>query len=108
MVGPLFEIMVIPCDQGIEYSNAAVNLKKGAAGWYTSAWKVPSTPAGSPAKVAPVAPVVDQVISVIAVLIQMVWLSVPAAEVRLMVLSGSIVIVPLAVIMPHPPIRVRV
>ena len=48
-------------------------------------------------KVAPVAPVVAYVIFVIAVLIQTVWLSVPAAEVNVIVLFGVTVIVPVAV-----------
>ena len=57
----------------------------------------PVTPVGNPAKVAPVAPVVVYVILVIAVLIHFVCASVPGAEVRVIVLSGVTVIVPLAV-----------
>ena len=51
--------------------------------------KVPVTPAGKPENVAPVAPVVLYVIGVIAVFTQTVWLSVPGAEVRVMVLCRS-------------------
>jgi len=68
----------------------------------------PVTPAGNPLTVAPVAPVVEYVTAVTAVLIQTVWLSVPAAEVRAIVLSGVTVIVPLAVIVPQPPVNVTV
>jgi hypothetical protein len=51
--------------------------------------KVPVTPGGKPENVAPVAPGVLYVIGVIAVFTQTVWLSVPGAEVRGMVLCGS-------------------
>ena len=68
----------------------------------------PVTPAGNPENVAPVAPVVEYVIFVIAVLIHRVWLFVPAAEVRVTVFAGVTVIVPLAVIVPHPPVNVTV
>jgi len=67
---------------------------------------VPLTPAGSPLNVAPVAPVEVYVISVIGELIQMVW--VLLADVRAMVLTGLTVIVPVAVTVPHPPVRVTV
>jgi hypothetical protein len=67
--------------------------------------QLPFTPAGSPEKVAPVAPVVEYVIFVIAVLIQRVWLLVPTAEVRVIVLAAVTVIVPVALIMPHPPVN---
>jgi len=70
--------------------------------------KVPVTPAGKPANVAPVAPVVLYVIGVIAVFTQTVWLSVPGAEVRVMVLLGRTMMVPVAVTFPHPPVRVTV
>jgi hypothetical protein len=70
--------------------------------------QTPETPAGSPVTVAPVAPVVEYVILVIAVLMQTVWLSVPAAEVSAIVLFELTVIVPLAVIVPQPPVSVTV
>ena len=69
--------------------------------------KVPVTPAGKPENVAPVAPVVLYVIGVIAVFTQTVWLSVPGAEVRVMVLLGRTVMVPVAVIL-QPPVKVTV
>jgi len=70
--------------------------------------KVPVTPAGKPENVAPVAPVVLYVIGVIAVSTQTVWLSVPGAEVSLMVLLGCTMMVPVAVIFPQPPVKVTV
>jgi len=70
--------------------------------------KVPLTPAGKPQNVAPVAPVVLYVIGVMAVFTQTVWLSVPGAEVRVMVLLGRTMMVPLAVTFPQPPVRVTV
>jgi len=70
--------------------------------------KVPVTPAGKPENVAPVAPVVLYVIGVIAVFTQTVWLSVPGAEVRVMVLLGCTMMVPVAVTFPQPPVRVTV
>jgi hypothetical protein len=45
---------------------------------------------------------------VIAVLMQTVWLSVPAAEVSAIVLFELTVIIPLAVIVPQPPVSVAV
>jgi len=48
--------------------------------------KVPVTPTGKPENVAPVAPVVLYVIGVMGVFTQTVWLSVPGAEVQVMVL----------------------
>jgi len=69
--------------------------------------KVPVTPAGKPENVAPVAPVVLYVIGVIAVFTQTVWLFVPGAEVRVMVLLGRTVMVPVAVIL-QPPVKVTV
>jgi len=51
--------------------------------------KVPVTPAGKSENVAPVAPVALYVIGVIGVFTQTVWLSVPGAEVRVMVLCRS-------------------
>ena len=50
---------------------------------------MPVTPVGKPENVAPVAPVVLYVIGVIAVFKQTGWLSVPGAEVRMMVLFRS-------------------
>jgi hypothetical protein len=70
--------------------------------------KVPVTPAGKPENVAPVAPVVLYVIGVIAVFTQTVWLSVPEAEVSVMVLSGCTMMVPVAVTSPQPPVKVTV
>jgi len=70
--------------------------------------KVPLTPVGKPENVAPVAPVVLYVIDVIAVFTQTVWLSVPGAEVRVMVVLGRTMMVPLAVTPPQPPVKVTV
>jgi len=70
--------------------------------------KVPVTPVGRPENVAPVAPVVLYVIGVIAVFTQTVWLFVPGAEVRVMVLLGRTVMVPIAHTFPQPPVPVRV
>ena len=68
----------------------------------------PETPDGKPLNVAPVAPVVEYVIFVMAVLIQTVWLSVPTAEVSVIVLFAVTVMVPVLVILPQPPVRVIV
>ena len=65
----------------------------------------PVIPVGIPEIVAPVAPVVAYVVVVIAVLIHFVC--VPPA-VKIMVLFGVTVIVPVAVIVPQPPFRVTV
>jgi len=70
--------------------------------------KVPVTPAGKPENVAPVAPVVLYVIGVMAVFTQTVWLFVPEAEVRVMVLVGCTMMVPVAVTFPQPPVKVTV
>jgi hypothetical protein len=70
--------------------------------------KVPVTPAGKPENVAPVALVVLYVIGVIGVFTQTVWLSVPGAEVSVMVLLGCTIMVPVAVTFPQPPVRVTV
>jgi len=70
--------------------------------------KVSVTPVGKPENVAPVAPVVLYVIGVIAVFTQTVWLSVPGAEVRVMVLSGCTMMVPVAVTFAQPPVKVTV
>jgi hypothetical protein len=70
--------------------------------------KVPVTPGGKPENVAPVAPVVLYLIGVIGVFTQTVWLSVPGSEVRVMVLSGRTVMVPVAVTFPQPPVKVTV
>jgi len=69
---------------------------------------VPVTPGGKPENVAHVAPVVLYVIGVIAVFTQTVWLSVPGAEVSVMVVLGCTMMVPLAVTFPQPPVRVTV
>jgi len=69
---------------------------------------VPVTPAGKPENVAPVTPVVLYVIGVIAVFTQTVWLSVPGEEVRVMVLFGCTMMVPVAVTFPQPPVKVTV
>ena len=68
----------------------------------------PVTPAGKPVIFAPVAPVVEYVIFVIAVLIHIVCALVPTAEVNVIVLFGITVIVPVAVIVPQPPVNVIV
>ena len=69
--------------------------------------KVPVTPVGKPENVAPVAPVVLYVIGVIGVSTQTVWLSVPGAEVSVMV--GCTMRVPVAVVKPpQPPVRITV
>ena len=65
----------------------------------------PVIPMGIPEIVAPVAPVVAYVVVVIAVLIHFVC--VPPA-VKIMVLFGVTVIVPVAVIVPQPPFSVTV
>jgi len=70
--------------------------------------KAPVTPAGKPETVAPVAPVVLYVIDVMGVFTQTVWLFVLGAEVRVMVLLGRTVMVPVAVTFPQPPVRVTV
>ena len=70
--------------------------------------KVSVTPGGKSANVAPVAPVVLYVIGVIAVFRQTVWLAVPGAEVRVMVLLGCTMMVPVAVTFPQPPVKVTV
>ena len=44
----------------------------------------------------------------ITVLIHFVWLSVPAPEDNAIVFRGFTVIAPVAVIVPHPPVRVTV
>jgi len=70
---------------------------------------VPLTPVGKPQNVAPVAPVMLYVIGVMAVFTQTVWLSVPGAEVRVMVLLDRTVMVPVAVVTPpQPPVKVTV
>jgi hypothetical protein len=70
--------------------------------------KVSVTPAGKPENVAPVAPVVLYVIGVIGVFTQTVWLFVPGAEVRVMVLLRRTIMVPVAHTYPQPPVRVTV
>jgi hypothetical protein len=68
--------------------------------------KSPVRPSGKPVTIAPVAPVVLYVIGVIAVFTQTVWLSVPGAEVSVML--GCTMMVPVAVTFPQPPVRVTV
>jgi len=71
--------------------------------------KVSVTPAGKPENVTPVAPVVLYVIGVMGVFTQTVWLSVPGAEVSVMVvLLGCTMMVPVAVTFPQPPVKVTV
>ena len=70
--------------------------------------KVSVTPGGKSEYVAPVAPVVLYVIGVIGVSTQTVWLSVPGSEVRVMVLLGCTMMVPVAVTFPQPPVKVTV
>ena len=65
----------------------------------------PLTPVGRPVTVTPVAPVVLYVMLVIAVLIHLACELVPPAEVKVIVLSGVTVIVPVALTAPQPPVR---
>ncbi len=71
----------------------------------TSDAQLPVTPAGRPVTVAPVAPVVAYVVVVIGELMHNVC--VPPA-VKVIVLFGVTVIVPLAVTVPQPPVSVTV
>ena len=66
------------------------------------------TPVGKPVTVAPVAPVVLYVIKVIGVFTQIVCEMVEAEELRVMVLIGFTLIVPVAVTVEHPPVRFTV
>ena len=59
----------------------------------------------APVVEAPVAPVVEYVILVKATLRQPFWLSVPGADVRITVLSGLTVIMPVVETKPQPPER---
>jgi len=68
--------------------------------------KVPVTPGGKPENVAPVAPVVLYVIGVMGVYTQTIWISVPGAEVSVML--GCTMMVPVAVTFPQPPVKVTV
>jgi hypothetical protein len=70
--------------------------------------QLPVTPAGKPLKVTPVAPVVAYVIVWIGMLIHKVCALVPAPEVNVIVLFGVTVIVPVATIVPQPPVKVTV
>ena len=70
--------------------------------------KAPITPSGKSANVAPVAPVVLYVIGVIAVFTQTVWLFVLGAEVSVIAVLGSTVMVPVAVTSPQSPVTVTV
>ncbi len=62
------------------------------------------TPLGKPVTLTSSAPVALYVIGVIAVFTQTVWLSVPAAEVRVMAVLGRTVMVPVAVTTPQSPV----
>ena len=64
----------------------------------------PVTPLGNPLKVAPVAPVVAYVMGVIGVLMHGVCASVPAEELKVIVLLIVTMIVPLFVTVPQPPV----
>jgi len=68
--------------------------------------KEPVTPGGRPVNVAPVAPVDVYIILAMGELRQAVW--VLLADVRVMVLTGLTVMEPVAVTVPHPPVRVTV
>ena len=68
--------------------------------------KLPVTPAGNPLNVALVAPVDEKVMFVRGVFIQVVGEL--EGDVSVIVLSGVTVIVPLAVTVPQPPVRVTV
>ena len=76
----------------------------------TFANQLPVTPAGRPLNVAPVAPVVAYVMLVIGEFIHTVCAFVLAADVKVIVLFGFTVIVPLAVFVPpvQPPVIVTV
>ena len=65
----------------------------------------PVTPAGNPVTPAPVAVVVAYVMFVIAVLMHRVCALVPAAELKVIVLFGVTVIVPVAFTVPQPPVN---
>ena len=67
---------------------------------------VPLTPEGNPLNVAPVTPVDVYVILAIGEFRQAVWMLLP--DVSVMVLTGFTVIVPVAVTLPQPPVRVTV
>ena len=71
----------------------------------TFADQLPLTPAGSPMNVAPVAPVVVYVMLVIAVFTHTVCAFVPTAELKVIVLVGVTVIVPVAFTKPQPPVN---
>ena len=72
--------------------------------------QLPVTPVGSPMNVAPVAPVVVYVMLVIAALTHTVCAFVPTAELKVIVLVGFTVMVPVAVFVPpvQPPVIVTV
>ncbi|MPL83023.1 hypothetical protein SDC9_28973 [bioreactor metagenome] len=77
----------------------------------TPALYIPVTPVGNvPAVIdAPVPPPpIAYVMLVNGEFTQISWASVPAADVRLMVALGLTVMVPVAVMFPHPPISVTV
>ena len=75
---------------------------------YAPPTKLPVTPVGRPVIVAVVVPVTAKVISVIGVLIHKVWLVMASADVNVIVLFGVTVMVPVAMIVPQPPVRLIV
>lgn len=74
----------------------------------TLAAQFPVTPAGKPRNRAPVALVVVKVIELITVFIHLVWLLVPTPDDKVIVLFALIEIVPVAVLLPQPPVKVIV
>ena len=74
----------------------------------TLADQLPETPEGNPLKVTPVAPVVAYVIAERSVDMQRVCALVPAADESVMVLLVVTVILPVAVVVPQPPVKVTV
>ncbi|NBW33316.1 MAG: hypothetical protein EBR22_05110 [Cytophagia bacterium] len=71
----------------------------------TLEFHVPATPGGSPETSAPVAMVVLKVMLVKAVLIQTTGLLLPAPELKVIVLFGLTIIVPIAFTVPQPPVK---
>jgi hypothetical protein len=65
----------------------------------------PVTPVGKPVNVAPVAPDVAYVMAVMDEFIHLVCWSVPTDDVRVIVLFGVTVILPVAKTLPQPPVR---
>ena len=68
-------------------------------------FQVPVTPAGNPFTVAPVAPVVEYVMFDIGLPLQMLCVLVPVAEVKVIVLVGFTVIVPVALTAFAQPVK---